>query len=33
MYVLYSSPSLIRSSDLLRNCGHIREMAFGEREK
>ncbi len=29
----YNSPSLIRPSYLPRNCGHIREVAFGEREK
>ncbi len=28
----YSSPSLIRPSDLSRNCDHIREGGFGERE-
>ncbi len=30
---IYSSPSLIRPPYLSRNCGHIREVAFGEREK
>ncbi len=30
---LYSSPSLIRPPYLPRNCGHIREVAFGEEEK
>ena len=29
----YSSPPLIRPPYLPRNCGHIREVAFGEREK
>ncbi len=29
----YSSPSLIRPPFLPRNCGHIREVTFGEREK
>ncbi len=29
----YSSPPLIRPTYLPRNCGHIREVAFGEREK
>ncbi len=28
---MYSSPSLIRPPYLPRNCGHIREVAFGER--
>ncbi len=28
-----SSPSLIRPPYLPRNCGHISEVAFGEREK
>ncbi len=31
--MVYSSPSLIRPLYLPRNCGHIREVAFGEREK
>ncbi len=31
--VQYSSPSLIRAPYMPRNCGHIREVAFGEREK
>ncbi len=30
---LYSSPPLIRPPYLLRDCGHIREVAFGAREK
>ncbi len=30
---LYSSPSQIRLPYLLKNCGHIRKVAFGEREK
>ncbi len=30
---IYSSPSVIRPPYLPRNCGHIREVAFGEREK
>ncbi len=30
---LYTTASLIRPPYLPRNCGHIREMAFGEREK
>ncbi len=30
---MYSSPSLIRPPYLPRNCGHIRGVAFGEREK
>ncbi len=29
----YSSSSLIRPPYLPRNCGHIREVALGEREK
>ncbi len=29
----YSNPSLIRPPYLPRNCGHIREVAFGERVK
>ncbi len=29
---IYSSPPLIRPPCLPRNCGHIREVAFGERE-
>ena len=29
----YSSPSLIRTPFLPRNCGHIREVAFDEKEK
>ncbi len=29
----YSSPPLIRPPYLRTNCGHIREVAFGEREK
>ncbi len=29
----YSSPSLIMPPYLPRNCGHIRELAFGERER
>ena len=29
----YNSPSLIRPPYLPRNCVHIREVAFGEREK
>lgn len=29
----YSGPSLIRPPKLARNCGHIREIALGEREK
>ena len=32
-YVVYSSPPLIRPPYLRTNCGHIREVAFGEREK
>ncbi len=28
-----SSPSLISPPNLPRNCGHIREVAFGNREK
>ncbi len=30
--LLYSSPRLIRQPYLPRNCGHIREVAVGERE-
>ncbi len=30
---MYSSPSLISPAYLSRNCGHIREVAFHEREK
>ncbi len=33
LYFQYSSPPLLRPPCLLRNCGHIREVAFGEREK
>ncbi len=29
---MYSRPPLIRPPYLPRNCGHIREVAFGERE-
>ncbi len=29
----YSIPSLIRPPYLPRNCGHIKEVAFGERDK
>ncbi len=29
----YSSPPLMRSPYMPRNCGHIREVPFGEREK
>ncbi len=32
-YFEYSSPSVIKPLCLPRNCGHIREVAFGEREK
>ncbi len=31
--IVYSSPPLIRPPYLPRSCGHIREVAFGEREK
>ncbi len=31
-YCGYSGPCLIRPPYLPRNCGHIREVAFGERE-
>ncbi len=31
--IIYSSPPLIRPPYLRTNCGHIREVAFGEREK
>ena len=33
MLVTYSSPPLIRPPYLPRNCGHITEVAFGERDK
>ncbi len=33
LYPIYSSPPLIRPPYLRTNCGHIREVAFGEREK
>ncbi len=29
---LYNIPSLIRALYLPRNCGHIKEVAFGERD-
>ncbi len=31
--IRYSSPPLIRPPYLRTNCGHIREVALGEREK
>ncbi len=30
--IVYSSPSLIKPPYVPRNCGHIREVAFGRRE-
>ncbi len=33
LHSMYSSPSLIRSPYFPTNCGHIREVAFGERDK
>ncbi len=30
LYFQYSSPPLVRSPYWSRNCGHIREVAFGE---